>query len=69
MLILMETLEHEIERRLLRRDMEKRYSKESLVARRIGSSARQATSGCPHALALPSPCAAFARALCAVASL
>jgi hypothetical protein len=32
MLILMETLEHEIERRLLRRDMEKRYSKESLVA-------------------------------------
>ncbi|HEY0407295.1 MAG TPA: helix-turn-helix transcriptional regulator [Pyrinomonadaceae bacterium] len=32
MLVLMETLEHEIERRLLRREMEKRYSKESLVA-------------------------------------
>jgi hypothetical protein len=32
MLVLMEIFEHEIERRLLRREMEKRYSKESLVA-------------------------------------
>jgi transcriptional regulator with XRE-family HTH domain len=31
-LILLEALEHEIERRLSRHDMEKRYSKESLVA-------------------------------------
>lgn len=31
-LILLEALEHEIERRLLQRDIEQRYSKESLVA-------------------------------------
>ncbi|HEX7998580.1 MAG TPA: helix-turn-helix transcriptional regulator [Pyrinomonadaceae bacterium] len=32
MLILLEAVEHEIERRQLRRDLEKRYSKEPLVA-------------------------------------
>jgi transcriptional regulator with XRE-family HTH domain len=32
MLILLEAMEHEIERRQLRRDLEKRYSKETLVA-------------------------------------
>lgn len=32
LLILLEAVEHEIERRQLRRDLEKRYTKESLVA-------------------------------------